>query len=155
MILKNQKYTIKLTPQEQTKLEKIIQSQTTKPHTKQHAKILLNLNENNPNHPTIKQTAKKCKLHPENIYKLRKQANQQGIDQALHRKKQQTPPVKPKITEDIEAHIIATAASQPPNGRTNWTLKLIANKIVLDGLLESGSDVTVMRVLKKHNINLI
>ncbi len=155
MILKNQKYTIKLTPQEQTKLEKITQSKTTKPLTKQHAKILLTLNENNPNHLTIKQTAKKCKLHPENIYKLRKQCALHGIDKAIHRKKRQTPPIKPKITGDIEAHIIATACSQPPNGRTAWTLKLIANKIVLDGKLESVSDVTVMRVLKKHNTNLI
>jgi len=155
MILKNQKYTIKLTPQEQTKLEKITQSKTTKPLTKQHAKILLTLNENNPNHLTIKQTAKKCKLHPENIYKLRKQYTLHGIDKAIHRKKRQTPPIKPKITGDIEAHIIATACSQPPNGRTAWTLKLIANKIVLDGKLESVSDVTVMRVLKKHNTHLI
>jgi hypothetical protein len=155
MILKNQKYTIKLTPQKQTKLEKITQSKTTKPHTKQHTKILLNLNENNPNHLTIKQTAKKYKLHPENIYKLRKQYTKHEIDKTLHHKKRQTPLIKPKITEDIEAHIIATAANQPPNDRTNWTLKLIANKIVLDGLLENVSDVTVMRVLKKHNINLI
>ncbi|MDR1992890.1 MAG: helix-turn-helix domain-containing protein [Nitrososphaerota archaeon] len=153
--MKSQKYTIKLTPQEQTQLEKIIQSKTTKPLTNQHAKILLNLDENNPNHLTVKQTAQKCKLHPENIYKLRKQYIQHGLDRVLYRKKRETPPVKPKITGDIEAHIIATACSPPPAGRACWTLKLIADKVVLDGVLDSVADTTVMRVLKKRNISYI
>jgi hypothetical protein len=72
----------------------------------------------------------------------------------LQRKKRETPPVPGKVTGEVEAHIIATACSQAPEGRSGWTLKLIANKVVLDGVVESISDVTVMHVLKKRNISL-
>jgi hypothetical protein len=56
---------------------------------------------------------------------------------------------------DVEAHIIAIACSAAPKGKKAWTLQMIADKIVLDGLLESVSDVSIMRTLKKHNISLI
>ncbi|MDR2707473.1 MAG: helix-turn-helix domain-containing protein [Nitrososphaerota archaeon] len=102
---------------------------------------------------TPEQTAAKCKLHRENVYKIRKQFITQGLDRVLQRKKREKPPVPGKITGEIEAHIIATACSTVPEGKKVWTLKMIANKIILDGVVESISDVTVMRVLKKHNIN--
>jgi len=49
-------------------------------------------------------------------------------------------------------YIIAVACSEPPEGRKAWTLKLIADKVVLDGVLDSLSDVSVMRTLKKRNL---
>ena len=102
----------------------------------------------------MEQTAKKCKLHRENVYKIRKQFVVEGMDRVLCRKKRETPPVEPKITGDVEAHIIAVACSAPPDGRKAWTLKMIAEKIVLDGIVDSISDVSVMRTLKKHNTSL-
>ena len=155
MTLKNQKYNVKLTAEQRSEMEKIIYSRSAKELTKQHAKVLLNLDENGEESLTVAQTAKKCKLHPENIYKIRKQFVVEGIDRVLYRKKRETPPVKPKITGEVEAHIIATACSTPPEGKKAWTLQMIADKIVLDGVLESVSDVSIMRTLKKRNISLI
>lgn len=152
--MKNQKYSVKLTTEQRKELEKISKSKNAKELTKQHAKVLLNLDENGENPLTVEQTAKKCKLHIENIYKIRKQFVVEGIDRALYRKKRETPPIEPKITGEVEAHIIAIACSAAPGGRKAWALQMIADKIVLDGILPSISDVSVMRTLKKHNISL-
>jgi hypothetical protein len=156
MILKNQKYAVKLNEEEHGNLEKFIRS-TAKKNTekcKVHAKLILCLDENAKKPLCVEKAAKKCKLHPENAYKIRKQFVTEGMDRVLNRKKRETPPVEPKITGDVEAHIIATACSPAPKGRKAWTLQLIADKIVLDGILESITDVSIMRTLKKHNLNL-
>lgn len=62
---------------------------------------------------------------------------------------------RPKIVDgEIEAHIVATACSAPPEGRTRWTIQLISDKIAV---LEEGhmcSKTTVGRTLKKINLSL-
>jgi hypothetical protein len=152
--MKNQKYIVKLDNEQRKELEKIIRKKSAKELTKQHAKVLLCLDENGENPLSVAQTAKKCKLHSENVYKIRKQYVIEGIDRVLYRKKRDTPPVEAKITGEIEAHIIATACSVAPEGKKAWTLQMIADKIVLEGLLESISDVSIMRTLKKRNLSL-
>jgi len=61
---------------------------------------------------------------------------------------------RPKtIHGEIEAHIIATACSSPPEGRVRWTLHLIADKIV--ALTEEPCSYrSVARTLKKMNLSL-
>jgi len=154
MILKNQKYSVKLSDLERKELKKALVSKWCTPQCKVHAKVILNLDENGANPLSVEKTAQKCKIHPENAYKIRKMFVLDGMDRILKRKKRETPPVPGKVTGEVEAHIIATACSQAPEGRSGWTLKLIANKVVLDGVVESISDVTVMHVLKKRNISL-
>jgi len=58
------------------------------------------------------------------------------------------------IDGELEAHIIATACSSPPEGRVRWTLQLIADKVV--ALTEEGScsHTSVARTLKKMNLSL-
>ena len=61
---------------------------------------------------------------------------------------------RPKTVHgEIEAHIIATACSSPPEGRVRWTLHLIADKVV--ALTEGPcSHMSVARTLKKMNLSL-
>jgi len=153
--VKSQKYAVKLTAEERKELKKFIRS-TSKKNTAQckvHAKVLLCLDEAGENPLTPEQAAAKCKLHRENVYKIRKQFVTEGLERVLHRKKRETPPVEGKITGEVEAHIIAVACSAVPEGKKAWTLKMIANKIMLDGVVESISDVSIMRTLKKRNIS--
>lgn len=57
------------------------------------------------------------------------------------------------IHGEVEAHIIATACSSPPEGRVRWTLHLIADKVV--ALTEEPcSHMAVARILKKTNLSL-
>ena len=77
-----------------------------------------------------------------------------GLEATVFRKKRATPPVPPKVTGDVEAHIIALACSEPPEGYSKWTLRLLADKCVELNYAESLSHVTVSRVLKKTNLSL-
>ena len=78
-----------------------------------------------------------------------------SISAFLTRKKRETPPIQPKITGEVEAHIIALACSEPPKGRARWTLNLLANKAVELAYVDELSFKSVQRVLKKHNLSLI
>ena len=77
-----------------------------------------------------------------------------NVKEFLQRKKRDTPPVMPKITGDIEAKIIALACGEVPKGCARWTLRLLADKSVELKFIDSISDMSVHRLLKKHNLSL-
>jgi hypothetical protein len=72
----------------------------------------------------------------------------------LRRKKRETPPVPPKITGEVEAHIIALACSPIPEGYAKWSVRLLADRCVELNYIDSISFKSVQRVLKKHNSGL-
>lgn len=72
----------------------------------------------------------------------------------LQRKKRETPPVPPKITGELEAHIIALACSEPPKGFSRWSLRLLADRCVKLDYVEEMSHMAISRVLKKHKLSL-
>ena len=72
----------------------------------------------------------------------------------LRRKKRETPPVKPKVTGELEARIIALACGEVPEGYAKWTLRLLAEKCVELSYIDTLSHMTVSRLLKKHNLSL-
>jgi len=147
------RYSVKLSTEQQTKLERIAVSKSSKisNETKVRAKVLLNLDENSKSPLTPTDAAKKCKITRETVYLIRKQFCEEGLEATIHRKKRDTPPVPPKVTGEVEAHIIATACSAPPEGKSHWTLQMIGDKIVLSGLVDSIGNETVRRTLKKRN----
>ena len=155
-IMKSQKYTVELSENERKSLQKVVKSKSQKvsEERKTRAKIILCLDVNGDKPLTPEQTAKKCKVHRESVYRIRKEFIAEGIERIIVRKKRETPPVEPKITGDIEAHIIATACSAPPEGKSRWTLQMIADKIILDGHVDYISDISIMNTLKKHNLSL-
>jgi hypothetical protein len=72
----------------------------------------------------------------------------------LQRKKRETPPVQPKITGEVEAHIIALACSPVPEGCARWSVRLLADRSVELNYIDSISFKSVQRLLKKHNFSL-
>ena len=58
-----------------------------------------------------------------------------------------------KLDGKQEAHVIAMACSEPPEGHSHWALRLLSNKIVELGFVESISPETVRQTLKKTNSN--
>jgi transposase len=61
---------------------------------------------------------------------------------------------KRKLDGKTEAFLVATACSTPPKGRESWTMQLLADHLVELDLVESLSDETVRRTLKKTKLNL-
>ena len=78
---------------------------------------------------------------------IRKRCVEGGIEWALTERPR--PGGTPKLQGKDEAFLIATACSAPPSGRTHWTLQLLADRLVEVGVVETISDETIRRTLKK------
>jgi hypothetical protein len=76
---------------------------------------------------------------------------EEGFEAVLSRKKPSRPSVLPIFDGEKEAKLIALACSEPPDGRSRWSLRLLENKVVELDIVERASDSTIGRVLKKLN----
>ena len=76
------------------------------------------------------------------------------LDEANGRKPLTQAQIAPKITGEVEAHIIALACSPVPEGCAKWAVRLLADKCVELNYIDSISFKSVQRVLKKHNLSL-
>jgi hypothetical protein len=72
-----------------------------------------------------------------------------GLHAALERKAQDRPSRQRRLDGRAEAKLIALACSAPPKGRTAWTLRLLADRLVELDVVDAVSYETVRRVLKK------
>jgi transposase len=86
------------------------------------------------------------------VERTRKHFIEGGLDAALHERPR--PGARRKLTGKQEALLVALACSEPPAGRTRWTMQLLANRVVELGLIEAISDETIRRALKKTRSNL-
>ena len=67
------------------------------------------------------------------------------------RKEREFPPVPSPVTGEVEAKLIALACSQPPAGRSRWSLRLLEKHVALIEDLPNLDHSTIGRVLKKRN----
>ena len=89
------------------------------------------------------------------VERTRKRFVLEGFEIALNgRPRQRT--YERKLDGEAEAHLIALACSDPPEGHARWTLRLLAERLVqLDQVeVDTVSYETVRRVLKKTRSNL-
>ncbi len=86
------------------------------------------------------------------VERIRKRFVEGGVDAALN--EQPRPGATPKLDGKGEATLIAWACSTPPDDRKHWPMYLLADKLVTLGVVDSISDETVRRVLKKTNSSL-
>jgi len=102
---------------------------------------------------TDDQTAQAFHCHRNTVRGLRQRFVERGLEAALGRKKQQRPSRSRVLDGEGEARLIAIACSPPPEGRARWTLKMLADRLVELEVLDSISDQTVRRTLKKTKSN--
>ncbi|MCL1970998.1 MAG: helix-turn-helix domain-containing protein [Candidatus Bathyarchaeota archaeon] len=148
-------YKVNLTEEEQTKLIKITTTGKTSAKEILHANILLATADNKSAKLTISEVAQKCNTTNTTTQIIRKTYAQNDLNTALTRKKRTTPPIKAKITGEVEAHIIALTCTKPPKGHAKWSLRLLANKTVKLGYIDQISYVSVGTVLKKRSCVII
>ena len=82
------------------------------------------------------------------VARVRKQFCEEGLERALNERPR--PGQKRKLSGRQEAQLVAIACSDPPEGHTHWTLKLLAEKVVQMQFAESISPETVRQILKKR-----
>ena len=74
---------------------------------------------------------------------------EEGFDSVLNRQQYSQKASRKKIDGDAEAHLIAISCGRPPEGRSDWSLRLLADRMVELGYVESISYETVRKTLKK------
>lgn len=114
---------------------------------------MLKVDENGPS-LTDDQAAEACEVSSQTVARVRRLFDTEGFERALCRKKPDRV-YERKIQGEEEAHLIALACSKPPEGRSKWSLRLLAEKMVELGHLESVSYGTVRRALKKTSSSRI
>ena len=148
---------IYLTEEERKTVEKFAKNGTHNSHLIVRANILLVLDRTaKKDHMRIKRTAEAHGVSRQTVYNIIEDYhNSKDISEFLSRKVRETPPVPSKVDGELEAHIIALACSQAPEGHSRWTVRLLAEKAVELDFVDSISPATVHKLLKKRNISLI
>lgn len=82
------------------------------------------------------------------IERVRRRFVEEGLDAALGRRRPRRN-YRRKLDGDGEAHLVALACSEAPEGRTRWTLRLLAEQMVVLEYVDTLSHETVRRMLKK------
>ena len=143
------RYKVTLTEEEIKALEKLIQK-GGKGYRIKHAQILLKLNEAPENADwTYARIKEAYHTTSATIANIAKEFVTEGVEAALGRKVQKNR--YRKITGEIEARICAIACSEPPEGRSRWTMQMIADELVRLEVIDSISDNAVCETLKKRN----
>ncbi len=83
------------------------------------------------------------------VENIRQRLVENGFRQALESKKRDQPPTEKLLDGKQEAQVIALRLGSPPKGYANWTLRLLARKVVELEIAPQASRMTVSRTLKK------
>jgi transposase len=149
------RYRVTLTEQERKEL---VALRTRRTNAKRflYARALL-LCDAGPHGPawTVADVAEALGVTPRTIEHLKKRFVEEGLSAALERKQSEKPPRQVTFDGAFEARLIALACSETPEGRRRWTVRLLAERAVELHLAPSVSHMTVQRILKKTNLNLI
>ena len=147
------KYIVRLTDEERETLEDLVGKGKTAAYKIKHANILLQVDADGPGW-TDEQSAQAFRCHANTVRNVRQRLVEQGMEAALERKKQEKPSRERILDGKAEAHLIALACGDAPEGRARWTLELLADKLVELRVVESVSYRTVQRTLKKTSCAL-
>jgi transposase len=148
------KYIIDLSTEEFDLLHRIIRTGTSTARIIMRANILLSSDIHASQNHTTAEIAEMLHTTKTTIQNVRKSYAENGVEHAIHRKRRTTPPVPAKVDGNVEAHIIALCCSQPPEGYARWSVRLLSDKCVELGFIESISHMTISRTLKKMNLSL-
>ena len=134
---------VRLTEEERTHLIGVTRRGDTNARRITRARILLLADRET----TDRAIADALDVHPRTCQRLRQRACQDGMLAALDDRPR---PGAPRLLDACqEAHLIALACSDAPDGRDHWTMQLLADRMVTLKIVESISDETVRRSLKQ------
>ena len=143
------KYRITLTPEERGDLEQLVSRGKAAARKLTHARILLLADDALGKEHADEQIVAALNVSPRTVARVRRQLVTQGLDFALLRRRQPPRPDKVKVKGDVEQRLIELACSDPPQGRCHWTLQLLADELVVLGLVDRVGIETVRQALKK------
>ena len=147
---RTQKYVVDLSADERAELNALLASGTHKTRVLTRARCLLHADDG----LTDDEVSQAVGCHPGTVGRHRKRYTEDGLAAINRRKADRV--YERKLDGREEAHLIALACSDPPEGRSRWSLHLLADYFVALSEIdvESISHETVRQILKKHNSTL-
>ena len=145
-----QRYLVKLTETERYQLKQLVSSGTTAARKVRRAHVLLksDCSEGGPNW-SYQAISAAFDVSQPTIAKVRRVYVTAGLEAALDRK----PPEREyerRLDGVGEAHLIALACSEPPEGHERWTLRLLKKRLIELEVVENISHETIRTTLKKR-----
>jgi len=146
----SEKYIVRLTEEERTDLENLIHKGKVAAHKRLHAEILLKADNSEMGEKWLgSQISEAFGISTRTVERVRERLGQEGLESALNRAK----PIRVKsrvIDGEKEAHLLALVCGDAPEGRSRWTLRLLGQRMVELGHVESVSHETIRQTLKKR-----
>jgi hypothetical protein len=142
------KYRVTLTAEERADLEHLVSAGKGAARKLTHARILLLADTAAGAHPDDEIVAA-LGVGICTVGRVRRRLVTAGLPAALDPRPQPPRPDKVKIKGDVEQQLVQLACSAPPQGRCQWTLRLLADELVVLGLVEAIRTETVRQALKK------
>ena len=139
--------------EEVAELSAMISKGSHSTRTLRNAYILLNCDEGrHASKVSDEQLARVLCISERTIERVKKRFCEEGWAALLQRKPARRI-YERKVDGEVEAHLVQLCCSEPPKGRTRWTLRLLADKMVELKYVRSLSHVTVREVLKRLNLS--
>ena len=138
---------IHLSSDQRAQLNQLISSGNAPARVQTRARILLLTDHSHNQHCTQEQIASTLFCAPATVQNICRRYRQEGLQAALTEKPRPGNPRK--LDGAQEAQLLLLACSDAPEGRSRWTLRLLADRLIELGVVDSLSDVTVMQTLKK------
>ena len=147
-------YIVTLTTEERGMLRERLSRGKGAARALMHARILLKA-DSGPSGPgwDDRAIAEGLEVGRATVERVRKEFVEEGLEAALERRKPRRH-YERKLDGDGEAHLVAVTCGEPPEGRSRWTLRLLADRMVTLEYVDELSYQTVRRVLKKTRSNL-
>lgn len=141
-----EKYVVSLAPEERVELQQLVNAGKAAARRLTHARILLLADrDDRPDEEIVSALGVSLRT----VERVRKRLVTEGLDAALDHRPQPPRPDKIKIRGNLEQKLIELACADPPRGRCRWTLRLLADKMVVLGWVDAISVETVRQALKK------
>jgi transposase len=148
------RYIVSLSDEERQTLEELTTKGKAAARKINHARILLKADINQPDGGWTDQgISKALNISTRTIERVRQRFVEQGLENALIPRPKTSLKLR-KIDGETEAHLVAIACSQAPTGYNRWTLRLLADQMVVMGYVENISHESVRQVLKKTRLSL-
>ena len=142
------KYVVRLSDEERSVLKAVVKKLKGSSEKVRRAQVLLAADADGPNWTDQKiSDAYSCRT--KTVENIRQRLVTEGFDLALNGKKRESPPRKKRLDGEQEAKVIALRLGKPPEGFSNWSLRLLAEHVVELGIVDSVSHETLRKTLKK------
>ena len=142
------RYVVRLTDEERKTLRGVVEKLRGSSQKVRRAQILLKADADGPQW-TDARIADPFDCRIRTVEKLRQRFVEDGFEVALNGRKRSTPPRQKVLNGDQEAKVIALRLGPAPEGCGNWSLRLLAEKVVELQIVDSISHETVRQTLKK------